>query len=156
MWSWLMDPTRLNLLLNFASVILGGGLVAAILTHSRGLKQLTGAEEADIRGHWASEVKALRERLDAGDKRYMDLLEKFDEHREQSELRYQQAVAYHDQCVAERAELRSEMEGLKRQLAAQSTDRVLLMEENCGKPSLEAPHSLAAAKRLKEGDNERR
>jgi hypothetical protein len=148
-----MDPSRLNLLLNFASVILGGGLVAALLTHWRGIKQLTGAEESDIRGHWAAEVKALRDRLDGADDRYLELLKRFDEHREQSELRYKQALSYHTECVAERNELRNELEGLKRQIAAQATDRVLVMEENCDNIR-NAPHSLAAAKRLKQNGND--
>jgi hypothetical protein len=151
-WTWIMDPSRLNVVLNLLGIALGGGALGVILTHWRGIRTLDDAKEAGIRIHWADEVKRLTERADAADRRYVELLEKFDAHREQSEQRYQQAIAYHDQCVAERAELRHELEGLKRQLAAQSTDRVLVMEENCDNIR-NAPHSLAAAKRLKDNGN---
>ena len=148
MWFGL-TPGQVNLALNLLGVLLGGGALGVVLSHFRGMRQLTGQDEADIRGHWAAEVKALRERLDASDKRYMDLIRTFDEYREQANERYKQATQYHDDCVAERNELRNEIEGLKAQIRAQATDRVLLMEENCGKPSETAPHSLAAAQRLK-------
>lgn len=144
-----MNAQTLNVVLNLLGILLGGGALGVILTHWRGIRTLDDAKEAGIRGHWADEVRALRERLDSADKRYVDLLERFDQHREEADRRYKQATAYHDQCVAERNELRNELEGVKRQLAAQATDRVLLMEENCGKPGVEAPHSLAAARRLK-------
>ena len=153
MWNWLMDPSRVNIVLNLLGIALGGGALGVILTHWRGMRTLDDAKEASIRDHYAKEVEQMRARLDAADKRYVDLLEKFDEHREEANRRYIQAVEYHDLCVAERTELREAIEGLKAQLRAASTDRVLLMEENCGKPSESAPHSLGAAKRLKENGN---
>ena len=148
-----MDPARLNTILNLIGILLGGGALAAVLSHWRGLRALDDAKLVDIRKHYADELASLRARDEKRDGAMRELEKHW---REMISL----ADARHAECVAERDELRDqlnllkvELEGVKAQIRASSTDRVLLMEENCGKPSQEAPHSLAAAKRLKKNGN---
>lgn len=153
MWNWLMDPIRLNTVLNVLGLLLGGGALAAVLSHWRGLRALDDANLVDIRKHYAEEIAALRARDEKRDEAMRELEKHW---REMINL----ADKRHAECVAERDELRDqlnalkvELEGVKAQMRAASTDRVLLMEENCGKPGQDAPHSLAAARRLKENGN---
>jgi predicted nucleic acid-binding Zn-ribbon protein len=159
-----MDTSTLNVILNVLGIVLGGGALGVILTHWRGVKGLDQADVADIRSHYAAELGAMRDRDEKRDEA-MRALEKH--WREMVNL----ADSRYSECQREREELRDELaevkrehrdelaavkhelSGLQAQLRAASTDRVLLMEENCPKPSETAPHSLAAAKRLKENGN---
>lgn len=152
MLDWIMDPQRLNVILNLVGILLGGGALAAVLSHWRGLRALDDAKLVDIRKHYADEIKSLRDRDEKRDQAMRDLEKHW---REMIKL----ADARHQECVDEREELRDQMnalkvelEGVKAQLRAQATDRVLLLEERCVKPSEEAPHSLAAAQRMKAGE----
>lgn len=152
MWDWIMDPQRLNTILNLIGILLGGGALAAFLTHWRGLRALDDSKLVDIRKHYADELKRLSDRDEHRDAAMRDLEKHW---REMIKL----ADARHAECVDEREELRGhlndlrvELEGLKAQLRASSTNRVLLLEERCATPSEEAPHSLAAARRLKSGE----
>lgn len=139
MWEALMDPTKLNVWLNLVGIILGGGALGVVLTHLRGMRGLDQKEAADIRDHYQAELASLRAHIATLDKRYL-------EYQGEADRRYREAVEYHDQCVAERNELRVSIDGLKAQLLAQSADRVLLLEKNCIPPS-EAV--VDAAKRVK-------
>lgn len=62
MWWLSMKPEQVNILLNLLGIILGGGALGVVLTHYRGMRTLDNAKEADIRDHYAGEVKELRER----------------------------------------------------------------------------------------------
>lgn len=117
-----------------SSTTLAGALVTLIVQWWRrgvSLKGLENANEADIRDHYAEEVAALRGQLLSIEKHYREMLE-------QSDRR-------HAECEASRGVMREELEGLKKQFRAASADRVLRMEEN----PPEAPHSRAAAERVK-------
>jgi septal ring factor EnvC (AmiA/AmiB activator) len=156
MWNWIMDPAKVNTFLNLIGILLGGGALAAVLSHWRGLKAMDAADIADVRRHWAEEVAALRRRDDERDETIRGLEKHWREMINLADQRYTECQAERDELRSELAAVKRELEGVKAQIRASSTDRVLLMEENCGKPSEEAPHSLAAAKRLKENGNNRK
>jgi hypothetical protein len=116
------------------------GVVTIIVTFLRrgvSLKGLRNADEADIRDHYAQEVEALRGQLLSMERHYREMLEKSDRR--------------HEECEAARSAMRQEIDGLKRQIPGLSADRLLILEQN-GPPSEIAPHSFAAAKRIK-GEN---
>jgi uncharacterized protein (DUF3084 family) len=148
-----MDTQTLNVVLNLAGIILGGGALGVILTHWRGVKGLDQADVADIRGHYAKELEAMRERDEKRDEAMRALEKHWREMVNLADSRYSECQREREELRDELAEVKRELNGVKAQLRAQATDRVLLMEENCGKPGEIAPHSLAAAKRLKDNGN---
>jgi septal ring factor EnvC (AmiA/AmiB activator) len=127
------------------------GVAAIIIAFFRrgvSLKGLQNADSADIRDHYAQEVEALRSKLNGQEGHFHNLEKHWREMIAASDRR-------HQECEDARQELRGELDkmhtairGLRDQLLAQSTDRVLILE---GTPAAEkAPHSVAAAKRIKE------
>lgn len=105
-------------------------LVVAFWRRGVSLRTLSNEANADIRDHYAEEVGAMRAQLFAMERHYREMLE-------QSDRR-------HEECEAARVQMRTEIDGLKRQLVSASTDRVLRMEE--GPPT---PLALDAAHRVK-------
>jgi hypothetical protein len=154
-WFSGMDTQTLNVMLNLLGIVLGGGALGVILTHWRGVKGLDQADVADIRGHYAKELEAMRERDDKRDEAMRALERHWREMVNLADQRYAECQREREELRDELAIVKRELGGLQAQLRAASTDRVLLMEENCGKPGEIAPHSLAAAKRLKEGGNDK-
>lgn len=118
-------------------------LLGLIFRHLQTMKKLALGDTADIRDHYAKEVERLTAKLAMRDSQFSELEKHLRAMSKASDER-------HDECVRERELLREELSGIKAQLRAQATDRVLILEERCAKPSEEAPHSLAAAQRLKE------
>lgn len=157
MWWFNVTQEQLNIVLNLAGVVLGGGALGVVLSHFRGMRTLTDAETADIRKHYAAElaravaeIAALRQRIDEQDKRYMDFQKEADERQEASNKRWRQANEYHEQCLAERAEMRQEIEGLKTQLKRYSANALMILEDDPEhpKPSSKAPEAVASASRV--------
>lgn len=117
-----------------SSTTLATALVTLIVQWWRrgvSLKGLENADEADIRDHYAQEVAALRGQLLSIEGHYRGMLVQSDQR--------------HAECEAARATMREELDGLKKQFRAASTDRVLRMEAD----PPEAPHSREAAHRVK-------
>lgn len=120
-------------------------VIGIVLRYRLGTRRLTNEESADIRDHYAAEVGAMRDQLMAMERHYRDMLDKSD--------------SRHAECEKARVELRgtvneltNKIEGLERQLKAVATDRVLILE---GTPVADkAPHSMAAAKRIKDNNQE--
>jgi predicted RNase H-like nuclease (RuvC/YqgF family) len=135
------------------------GVAAIIIAFFRrgvSLKGLQNAAEADIRDHYADEVKALREKLDRQEAHFRTLEKHLREMIDASDKRAEESDRRHGECEQARRELRGEIDemhkeltGLHRQITEQSADKLLILEQR-GKPSEVAPHSTAAAKRLKE------
>jgi predicted nucleic acid-binding Zn-ribbon protein len=150
-----MDTQTFNVILNLLGIVLGGGALGVILTHWRGVKGLDQADVADIRSHYAAELGAMRDRDEKRDEAMRALEKHWREMVNLADSRYSECQREREELRDELAEVKRELNGVKAQLRAQATDRVLLMEENCGKPGEIAPHSLAAAKRLKEGGNDK-
>jgi hypothetical protein len=154
-WFSGMDTQTFNVILNLLGIVLGGGALGVILTHWRGVKGLDQADVADIRSHYAAELGAMRDRDEKRDEAMRALEKHWREMVNLADSRYSECQREREELRDELAEVKRELNGVKAQLRAQATDRVLLMEENCGKPGEIAPHSLAAAKRLKEGGNDK-
>lgn len=126
------------------------------------------AEELDrVRKSYSEEAERLRESYNAEVKRLTDKLDKKDEAFERVEKHWRDMLdssdRRHEECEEARRELRDELEemhveirGLKVQIVEASAGKVVLLEGNGGhpKPSEVAPHSLAAAKRLKAASDE--
>lgn len=148
-----MDAGTVNAVLNLAGILLGGSALGVLLTHRRGILGLENADVADIRKHYAAELNQMRARDEVRDKAMRDLEKHWREMITLADQRHAECVAERDELRDQLNELKSELAGVKEQLRAQATDRVLLLEERCVKPSEEAPHSLAAAQRLKGAGN---
>jgi hypothetical protein len=119
-------------------------------------------DKADIRDHYALEVGALRDRIDAQAARHATTVAQL-EARYQSNVsavedRYEKALASaekrHEDCEAAREELagkvrklEDDIAGLNRQLLANSADRVIVMEER-GVPT--SSLGSGAARRVKD------
>jgi hypothetical protein len=154
-WFSGMDTQTFNVILNLLGIVLGGGALGVILTHWRGVKGLDQADVADIRSHYAAELGAMRDRDEKRDEAMRALEKHWREMIKLADERYSECQREREELRDELAAVKRELEGVKAQIRSQATDRVLLMEENCGKPGEIAPHSLAAAKRLKEGGNDK-
>jgi hypothetical protein len=116
-----------------------GSFLIALLRRDVQVRGLRNTDQADIRDHYAQEVAALRDQLLTMEQHYRNMLEQSDKR--------------HDECEVARSQMRAELDGLKRQMAAASADRLLVLEERTC-PSDVAPHSTAAAKRIKGSEDE--
>lgn len=135
---------------------LGGvsGIIGIVLRYRLGSQKLSNADEADIRDHYAQEVAAMREKLDRQETHFQLLEKHLREMIAASDQRAEESDRRHAECEAARQAMRREIDGmhdeirgLKRQIPEVSADKLLILE---GKPSEVAPHSTAAAKRIKE------
>lgn len=98
------------------------GLVFKRDVQVRGLKN---ADAADIRDHYADELRILRERLDAADRRYLEQQKLADD-------RWHEARKNHEECERDRQLLRDELAGLRRQIIRYSAGAVTVLEAaNC-------------------------
>lgn len=112
--------------------------------------QVEHVDEADIRDHYADEVRQLRERLDAQAERHVRRESDIEE-RYRKLLR--EADERHEACQDANKDLREEVErvkeelgGLRRQILRYSADGVILLEHDpTGAPSQEV---VAAAERV--------
>lgn len=120
-------------------------LLGVILRHLQVMKRLALGDTADIRDHYAEELKRKNEQDAAREKQFMELERHLREMATLSDERYAE-------CVSERDGLRTDLESLKLQFKAASVDRLLTLE---GRPSEIAPHSTAAAKRIKENGGDK-
>lgn len=119
-------------------------------------------DRADIRDHYAAEVAALRQRIDAQAQnhatRVADLERRYQENVSEAEARWRKAVRdveeRHEKCERELSlqaekvrKLEKDYAGLERQILTQASDRVLAL----GAPGRPQPSDdvLAAAKRVK-------
>ena len=122
-----MDASQINLWLNIVTVLIGGGCLGVILRHRQVIRGLANADIADIRDHYAAEVKRYAEEVQRVTARQLEC-----EERERS-LRHRIT------------ELEDAIRGLKDQLRTQSADRVIALEERGDRPSeavLRAAHSV--------------
>lgn len=124
-----------------------GGVTWAILRFGLGWRKQTLDSDEQIRAILTTEMAAMRAER-AADKEGFGKVEK--------RLREMVGVSdqRHEECEESRRAMRREMDGmhdeitgLKRQVIAQSADAVLRLD---ARPSEVAPHSVAAAKRIKE------
>lgn len=125
-------------------------LIGIVLRYRLGWRKLSDADDADIRDHYALEVAALRGKLDNQEAHFLSLESHWRTILEGSDRRHQECEDARSLLRLEINKMHEEIAGLKAQIRAASTDRVLRMEEE--PPA--APHARAAAKRLKgwEGD----
>lgn len=129
------------------------GLVAAFLKFGLGWRKQTLGDDADIRDHYAQEVAALRGKLDGQEAQFLSLEKHWREILEGSDRRHQECEEARQSMRREINKMHEEIAGLRSQIRAASTDRVLRMEED----PPPAPHARAAAKRVKniiENDDE--
>lgn len=148
-----MDANRINLLLNILTVLIGGGALGIVLKYRLGTKKLTLDSEEAIRDHYAKEVARLTEKLEAETKNFRETIQAMEAHYrrmlEDSDRRHEECQRDRESLRAEVRKLERHVEGLEAQIRNYSTDRLLMLESRAP-PSESAPHSLAAAKRLKE------
>lgn len=121
------------------------GLIWAFLKFGLGWRGQTMADDADIRDHYAQEVAALRGKLDGQEAHFLSLESHWRTILEASDRRHQECEEARQAMRREINAMHEEIAGLKAQIRAASTDRVLRMEEKPPK----APHARASAKRVK-------
>lgn len=122
------------------------GLVWAFLRFGLGWRKQGFDNDADIRDHYAQEVAALRGKLDGQEAHFLSLEAHWRTILEGSDRRHQECEDARQQLRSELSKMHEEIAGLKSQIRAASTDRVLRMEDD--PPA--APHSRAAAKRVRD------
>lgn len=127
-------------------------LIGIVLRYRLGWRKLGDADDADIRDHYAQEVAALRGKLDGQEAHFLSLESHWRTILEGSDRRHQECEEARQLLRIEMNKMHEEIAGLKSQIRAASTDRVLRMEED----PPEAPHSRAAAKRVKNINDGRR
>jgi predicted nucleic acid-binding Zn-ribbon protein len=156
-------PAFFGTLPGWVTALSSGGILACLVRRELGLKkleieaqqvnvtarQVEDARDADIRDHYADEVKALREALQQQSKRHNDALDAL-------EARHQRvhdaAAARQEKCEAEREKLatlvrdiQEELHGVRAQVRANSAEQVVLLAAS-NEPV--PPHALEAAKRI--------
>jgi len=163
-----MNNDQLNVILNILGVLLGGTALGVILRFMTNRHKLRNEDVADIRDHYAkavenyaAEIAALRESNRKLEQHFRDMIDDIDKkHAEERkadreayerdnkmwEERWRRSEEDHDTCKKERSELRAEIEGLKRQMAAQAAERVIALGDVAAK---HAPHAAASAPRVK-------
>jgi branched-subunit amino acid aminotransferase/4-amino-4-deoxychorismate lyase len=119
--------------------ISSAGIIAFIglyVKYELGRRKLGNDDVFDIRQHYATEVAALRGRLVEVEAHYRRMLKDVEEQ--------------HEECKRDREQLhlvvnglKSELNGLKRQMSRYSTDKLVILEDT-------APQASKAARRLKE------
>jgi hypothetical protein len=117
------------------------------------LRKISSSEAGDLRDHYAEELKSVRL------ERIQDRAEALKVEKHLREM-IQLSDHRHEECEkariidrGERAHMQAEIDGLKLQIPRLSADALLILEKSGSvKPSEIAPHSTAAAKRLKESD----
>jgi septal ring factor EnvC (AmiA/AmiB activator) len=130
-----------------------GGLFWAFLRFGVTWRGQSLDADEQIRKLFAEEIAAVRAERKADKESFATVERHLRDMVEASDRR-------HEECENDRRALRRELDrmhdeirGMRNQILAQATDRVLLLEENCPKPSETAPHAHAAAKRIKNGDH---
>ena len=120
-----------------AALFSGGALATILAFVTRWRGQSIGSEER-LRQDMARELEAMRAQMRELESHYRRMLEASDKR--------------HEECEKDRTALRRELnamheeiKGLRSQIRAQATDRVMEMEQN----PPPAPHSRAAAHRVK-------
>lgn len=141
----MIDPGFVNVALNIGGLLLGGTALGVVLRYKLGQQKLAADSEADIRDHYADEVKALREKLNLQEQYFRGLETHLRGLIDESDRRHSECEAARVEDRRERSRMQDEIDGMKAQIRAASTDRVLRME----KDPPEAPHSRAAAHRVK-------
>lgn len=131
MSGFVLGASQLNVILNVVTILLGGGALGIILKYKLGSRKLDLEGEEAIRDHYAQEVK-----------RYADEVERVTARQLECEDR-------ETKLRARVTELEDQVRGLKDQVRLQAADHVIELEER-PPPSESAPHSLAAAKRIKD------
>lgn len=134
------------------------GVAAIIIAYFRrgvSLRGLANQDHADIRDHYAKEVEAMRAKLDRQEAHFRGLEKHLREMLETSDKRADESDRRHEECEKARSEMRREVDalhveisGLHRQISEQSADKLLVLESR-GTLSRVAPHSIAAAKRIR-------
>lgn len=129
------------------------GVVTLIVAYWRrgvSLRRLTNEDEADLRDHYAEELSALRSKLNEQEDHFKGLEKHWREMVEASDRRHEECEVARRGLRLELDAMHEELSGLRAQIRAASTDRVLRMEEECPP----APHARAAAHRVKKINEE--
>jgi uncharacterized coiled-coil DUF342 family protein len=101
-------------------------------------RKIESADDADIRDHYAAEVKRLREALQIMEKHYREMLA-------DSDRRHEECQKERDEMHAEIRCLYEDVDGLKRQIAHYSADQLITLQSS-GKPI--PSHAVEAARRV--------
>lgn len=124
-----MTPAHLNMWLNIATLLLGGGALGIILRHRLGWRKLTLDSEGEIRDHYAKEVARLTEKLNEQSSAFRKDLVELEQH---WRAMLAEAEKRHDECLKDRDnllnrvnQLEDELRGLIRVITQASIDRVL-------------------------------
>lgn len=120
-------------------------ILGVVLRYRLGWRKQTLGDDADIRDHYAQEVAALRGKLDGQGAHFLSLEKHWRDILEGSDRRHQECEEARQAMRREINKMHEEIAGLRTQIRAASTDRVLRMEED----PPPAPHARAAAKRVK-------
>lgn len=143
-----MTDSQINMLLNVVGILLGGGALGIVLRYINRRAEIHNQDEANIRDHYAGELKALREKLDSQEEHFRAMEKHWREMLEASDRRHQECEEARQALRREIDKMHAELTGLKRQISEYSADKMIeLVERSC--PAQDAPHSVAAAKRVK-------
>jgi Tfp pilus assembly protein PilV len=55
----MFDAQTLNIILNIATLLLGGGMLGVVLRHRHGMRSLQNADDADVRDHYSEELQRV-------------------------------------------------------------------------------------------------
>jgi septal ring factor EnvC (AmiA/AmiB activator) len=106
-------------------------LLGVIFKYRLGVKQLINVDTADIRDHYAEELKRKTDEIERVEQR-------------------QHACEAREQALRERVrELEDELAGIKRAIAQYSADRMIVLEDRPRPPSETTPDAAASAPRVK-------
>lgn len=133
----------LDMILRLITALGITSLVGLFWRREVNLRKLSNENTADIRDHYAGEVKALRDRLEANLKTFRDLETHWRDMLDASDRRHKECEDARHELRKELTDMHSELAGLKRQIARYSSDKAILLEDD------KAPMAQASAERVK-------
>lgn len=128
----------------------GGGVFALVgLWWKRdvALRKISSSEAGDLRDHYAGELAAVRKERLQDREEFLKLEKHLRTIIEESDRRHSECESARQVMRREMGAMQDEIAGLKRQVPKASADQLLILE---GRPSEVAPHSTAAARRIKD------
>ena len=117
-----MDTGYLNLLLNLVTVVVSGGALGIILRYRQGMRGLANTDTADIRDHYAEEVKSLRSEVVAA--------------RSEVAIARKELADCEEECRTKIREIERELWGEKRQRVAEQISLINLILQSVDAPAL--------------------
>jgi predicted RNase H-like nuclease (RuvC/YqgF family) len=156
-----MNVGTVNIALNLLGILLGGGALVGVLRYLNNRQSIRNADEADIRDHYAEELKGLRAKLAEQELGFQNLENHLREQLKRSDQRHEECETARDAARKEINLLhkqvrdhQAEIDGLKRQIVRYSAEGVIELSAPMPSEQIEdaAQRAIDALDKQENGD----